>query len=126
MNIRNLEQRLERLEQQVATAGDEIRVICVRYVPYGALKGFKNDKGFFCARLPGEREEQCYSRASELVREHEASIPDPRCAILLIADCEDTGCGSSSLQGPRWHTMGGGGGEGFAITCGLLCGSSDL
>jgi hypothetical protein len=88
MNIRNLEQRLERLEQQVATAGDEITVICVRYVPCGALKGFKNDKGFYCARLPGESEQQCYSRANEVVIQHAPSTPGPHCAILLLPDCE--------------------------------------
>ena len=89
MNIRNLEQRLERLEQQVASPSDEILVISVRYVPEGAPKGFKNDKGFYCSPLPDESEVQCYSRATELVRLHRPSTPDRHCAILLFADRQE-------------------------------------
>src|SRR5689334_14695123 len=88
MSIRNLEQRLERLEQQAATAGDELTVICIRYVPHGMQTGFKNDKGFYCERLPGESEAQCYSRAKELVIQHTPSTSGSHCAILLLPDCE--------------------------------------
>src|SRR5690349_15726553 len=88
MNIRNLEHRLERLEQQVATAADHVTVICVRPVPHGTLKGFKNHSGFYCARVPGESEAVCYSRAKELVIQHTPSTLGSHCAILLLPDCE--------------------------------------
>jgi hypothetical protein len=88
MSIRSLEQRLDRLEQAVGTGEEDTIVICVRYVPHGRLKGFKNDNGFYCARLSDESEEQCYSRACELVRQHQASAPGPHCGILLFADCD--------------------------------------
>src|SRR5690242_4640852 len=88
MGIRTLEQRLERLEQQVTPAGGELTVVCVRYIPHGRLKGFKNDKGFYCERLPDESEEQCRSRARELVIQHAPSAFGPHCAILLLSDCE--------------------------------------
>jgi hypothetical protein len=52
------------------------------------FKGFKNDKGFYRACLPGESEEDCLTRAKELVRKHVASTPGPHCAISLYMDCE--------------------------------------
>jgi len=64
--IRNLEQRLERLEQAILTSDEPVAVICVRFVPYGTLKGLKNDRGFYCGRLPGESEEALEARACEL------------------------------------------------------------
>jgi hypothetical protein len=86
--VRNLEQRLERLEQAMAPSNDSVPVMCVWYVPHGALKGFKNDKGFYCACLSGESDEDCLTRAKELVRKHVPSSPGPHCAILLFPDCE--------------------------------------
>jgi hypothetical protein len=80
--MRNLEQRLERLEGKNRPAGDDIAVICIQYVPHGTLKGFKNDKGFYCERRPGESEDECLARAQELVTKHPPSTPGPRCAIL--------------------------------------------
>src|SRR5690348_5250806 len=108
MNIRNLEQRLERLEQQVATAGDELTVICIWHVPHGTLKGFKNDKGFYCERIPGEGEEKCYSRAKELVIQHAPSTPGPHCVILLLPDREQATQQNWGEQAPavaayRWE-----------------------
>jgi|SRR5690242_5738307 hypothetical protein len=88
MSIRNLGQRLDRLEQHITPAGGEVTVICVRYVPHGTLKRFKNDNGFYCERLPGQSEAQCYSRAKELVIQHTPSTPGSDCAILLLPDCE--------------------------------------
>ena len=59
------------------------------YVPHGKLKGFKNDRGFYCPRLPGESEEALEARACELVRKHIPSTPGPHCAISLYMDCEE-------------------------------------
>ena len=43
------------------------------YYPDGEVKGFKNDAGFYCARLPGESLEDLRTRAGDLVREHPSS-----------------------------------------------------
>ena len=68
---------------------ESIVIMVVEYVPHGTLKGFKNDRGFYCARLPGEREEDCLTRAQEIVRKHVPSTPGPHCAISLYMDCEE-------------------------------------
>ena len=86
--MRNLEQRLERLEQGILASDEPVPVICFWFVPHGTLKGFKNDKGFYCARLQGESEEDCLKRAQQLVRKHVPSTPRPHCAIPLYMDCE--------------------------------------
>ena len=64
MNMRNLEQRLERLEQVMLPNSESISIIVMEYVPHGTLKGFKNDRGFYCERLPGESEEALQARGS--------------------------------------------------------------
>src|SRR6266581_846579 len=88
--IRNLEQRLERLEHAMLPSNDSAPVIYLIYVPHGTLKGFKNDHGSYCAHLPGESEEALEARACELVRKHGPSTPGPHCAIPLYMDCEET------------------------------------
>jgi hypothetical protein len=88
MNVRNLEQRLERLEHAILPCNESIPIIVVEYVPHGTLKGFKNDRGFYSTRLSGESEQDCLRRAQELVRMHVPSTPGPHCGILLLPDCE--------------------------------------
>ena len=89
MNSRDLERRLDRLEQRLATGQDEITVICIEYVPHGRLKGYTDHKGFYCARLPVETDEECHTRAVQLVRGHLSSAAlEAHSAILLFADCE--------------------------------------
>ena len=44
------------------------------YYPEGEVTDFKNDRGFYCARLPGESLEDLRTRASALVLEHPSSI----------------------------------------------------
>ena len=56
------------------------------YYPEGEVKGFKNDAGFYCARLPGESLEDLRTRAGNLVREHPSSRGLP--CITLREDRE--------------------------------------
>ena len=49
-------------------------VFLTMYYPESEVKAFKNDAGFYCARLPGESLEELRARAGVLVREHPSSI----------------------------------------------------
>ena len=61
-------------------------VFLTMYYPEGEVKGFKNDAGFYCARLPGESLEDLRTRAGALVRQHPSSRGLP--CITLREDRE--------------------------------------
>jgi hypothetical protein len=69
--MRNLEKRLEKLEQEYTPA--EIIVIMVTHWG-GELKGWQGD-GFYIARLPGESEEDLQERAAAEARAYGLAHP---------------------------------------------------
>jgi hypothetical protein len=66
--------RIERLEEALKPKEKVLVVFLTMYYPTGEVKAFKNDRGFYCARLPGESLEDLRTRAGALVREHPSSI----------------------------------------------------
>jgi hypothetical protein len=84
--VRNLEQRLERLEQ--AFGGRQVEMIVVAMVEFVSVSrrpiaGWKDNHGFVCPRLSGESDEALAARA-----EAEGRVRATRCptgAILLLS-----------------------------------------
>ena len=74
-SLRGIQSRIEKLEEALNPPKDKVLVVFLTmYYPEGEVKAFKNDRGFYCARLPGESLEELRTRAGHLVREHPSSI----------------------------------------------------
>jgi len=61
--VRDLEKRLERLEQALIPEKDVLVVAIVQYVSPGPITGWRGNNGFDCTRLPGESDDQLSERA---------------------------------------------------------------
>jgi len=76
MSMRNLEKRLEKLEQADTPA--KIIVIMLTNFGEGELTGWKGD-GFYVARQPGESEEELEERAAAEARAYGQAHPSLVC-----------------------------------------------
>ena len=81
-SLRGVQSRIEKLEKALNPPRDKVLVVFLTmYYPEGEVRAFKNDAGFYCARLPGETLEDLRTRAGALVREHPSSMGS-RCITL--------------------------------------------
>ena len=72
--MHGIRSRIEKLEEALNPPRDKVLVVFLTmYFPTGEVKAFKNDAGFYCARLPGESLEDLRTRVEDLVREHPSS-----------------------------------------------------